>query len=309
MPERLQNIVSRQTVLAYAQGAAQNMLQNSVGSFIAPPVNVPTAVGYFKKYTEKSRYRIPNTKRNPGERAVRIGWDAKDGTYNCQPNALDVPLDISEIESVEQGELLLRDAADLAAEIAALAYESDVIKKALEAAPNSNADWAAADSNPISDMDDIVLDVMRATGLGGSLGVRMVLGGEAWKVAKNHPKLLAKIMDNNKRAQVPTLPDFNDLVIGSPLSRVTYSLEDVAPEGKAAKLQFLLSDKILIFVANSNPTRRDPSFMKTFRKAGEWMRPGTYQSEDGRGEIAKMDWSEDVQVTNGVACKCITVGK
>ena len=62
-----------------------------------------------------------------------------------------------------------------------------------------------------------------------------------------------------------------------------------------------------MFVANDSPTRRDPSFMKTFRLAGEWMKSGTYQSDDGRSEVAKMDWSQDVQVVNGAAAKLITL--
>ena len=31
------------------------------------------------------------------------------------------------------------------------------------------------------------------------------------------------------------------------------------------------------------------------------MVPGVYTSEDGRDEVAKMDWSEDVEVTNSAA--------
>ena len=41
--------------------------------------------------------------------------------------------------------------------------------------------------------------------------------------------------------------------------------------------------------------------MKTFRLAGAWMGPGTYTSEDGRSEVAKYDWSHDVNVTNTTA--------
>jgi hypothetical protein len=41
--------------------------------------------------------------------------------------------------------------------------------------------------------------------------------------------------------------------------------------------------------------------MKTFRLRGQFMVPGSYMKEDGRGEVAKFDWSEDVQVTNAAA--------
>jgi len=30
----------------------------------------------------------------------------------------------------------------------------------------------------------------------------------------------------------------------------------------------------------------------------KWMVPGSYVRDDGRVEVAKFDWSEDVQITN-----------
>jgi hypothetical protein len=41
--------------------------------------------------------------------------------------------------------------------------------------------------------------------------------------------------------------------------------------------------------------------MKTFRLRNQWMKPGTYMRDDGRVEVAKFDWSEDVQITNADA--------
>jgi hypothetical protein len=32
------------------------------------------------------------------------------------------------------------------------------------------------------------------------------------------------------------------------------------------------------------------------------MVPGSYTRDDGRVEVAKFDWSEDVKVTNSAAC-------
>jgi hypothetical protein len=42
--------------------------------------------------------------------------------------------------------------------------------------------------------------------------------------------------------------------------------------------------------------------MKTFRLANKYMVPGAYTRDDGRVEVAKFDWSEDVKVTNSSAC-------
>ncbi len=53
---------------------------------------------------------------------------------------------------------------------------------------------------------------------------------------------------------------------------------------------------MLIFARKAQPTRRDPSFMKTFRLMNQFMVPGSYMRDDGRVEVAKFDWSEDVKV-------------
>jgi hypothetical protein len=59
---------------------------------------------------------------------------------------------------------------------------------------------------------------------------------------------------------------------------------------------------VLVFARKDAPTRRDPSFMKTFRLMNQFMVPGSYMRDDGRVEVAKFDWSEDVKVTNNAAC-------
>ena len=41
--------------------------------------------------------------------------------------------------------------------------------------------------------------------------------------------------------------------------------------------------------------------MKTFRLMDRYMVPGSYVRDDGRVEVAKFDWSEDVQVVNTAA--------
>ena len=97
---------------------------------------------------------------------------------------------------------------------------------------------------------------------------------------------------------VATEATAGQLFLGNPEVRTSYMVFDSQPEGKDADLQFLLDNVVLIFARKSNPTRRDPSFMKTFRLMNKWMVPGSYVRDDGRVEVAKFDWSEDVQVTN-----------
>lgn len=82
---------------------------------------------------------------------------------------------------------------------------------------------------------------------------------------------------------------------------------DSAAEGLSDDVNFLLDSTVLVFARMEQPTRRDPSFMKTFRLMNQFMVPGSYLREDGRVEVAKFDWSEDVQVTNASAVARLNV--
>ena len=103
----------------------------------------------------------------------------------------------------------------------------------------------------------------------------------------------------------PTLDDVSSLLFGNPKCQMTTMVQDTAAEGVAENITFVLDQKCIIFAAQDNPTTLDPSFMKTFRLDGQWMVPGSYVSEDQRGEVLKMDWSQDVRVTNAPAATLV----
>jgi len=89
---RLSDISASPVLKQFAQGAAQSNIM-PVADFLAPTVEVPTSVGRFKKYTEKNRFRIPQTLRAIGGRAAELSFDVSDESYNCNPHALDYPVD------------------------------------------------------------------------------------------------------------------------------------------------------------------------------------------------------------------------
>ena len=139
-------------LVQYAQGAAQDMT-SAVADFIAPTVPVATAVGRFKKYTEKNRFRIPNTARALGGAATQIGFTAEDETYNCQPNALDFPVDNLEKIETQGLENIFQEGADLIAESAALSHEKKVIDRALTAAGSGTALSVGSSDDVIDQLD------------------------------------------------------------------------------------------------------------------------------------------------------------
>jgi len=119
---RLSDISASPTLREFAQGAAQSSIM-PVADFLAPTVEVATSTGRFKVYTEKHRFHIPDTLRSLGGRAAELRFDVSDSTFNCEPHALDYPVDNLEQLEAEGLENMLREGAVAVAEVAALSHE------------------------------------------------------------------------------------------------------------------------------------------------------------------------------------------
>jgi hypothetical protein len=295
---KLASVSANPILVEYSQGAAQSAT-SSIADFLAPTVPVGTSTGRFKRYTVKSRFRIPDTRRAVGGRATQIGFSAEDANYNCAPHALDFPVD--NLELVESDGLmnLLQEGADICAQVGALAHEKSVVDLALSTLGAGTALSIGGSDDIVTQIDANVLSVIKAAKMGGLMNVGVVFGAGAWRVAKNHASVKGRLISGGKRdlANV-TLEDFGSLLISKCDAKVSLMCYDDAPEGVAEDIKFVLDGDIIVFARVAQPTRFDPSFMKTFRLRNQWMKPGTYTREDGRAEVAKFDWSEDVQVTN-----------
>ena len=309
---RLSDISSSPVLREFAQGEAQSAIM-PVADFLAPTIEVPTSVGRYKKYTEKDRFRIPNTLRSIGGRATELRFEVSDETYNCEPHALDYPVD--NLERLESADLenALREGSVAVAEVAALAHEKSVIDAALAAAGEGTGKTWDASADPVADVDAAILDVIKAAKYGSLMGVGILFGATAWKVFKNQEKVRGRFVVGNGGGKanlglaVPTEQSASQMFIGSPDVRTSYMIYDSAAEGVAESVSFLLDTAVLVFARKDAPTRRDPSFMKTFRLMNKFMVPGSYMRDDGRVEVAKFDWSEDVKVTNSAACVRLNV--
>lgn len=300
---RLASISSKPTLKEFAQGAAQEAIQ-PVADFIAPTVPVATMNGRYKVYTEKNRFHIPDTLRAMGGRATELRFDATDAAFNCEPHALDYPIDNLERMEADALEDSLREGAVAVAEVAALAHEKKVIDMALAAAGDGTGMTWDSSADPVSDIDNQILTVLKAAKYGSLMGIGVLFGATAWKIFKNAANVRARFIIGSKSAKSLAVPNediASQLFLAQPEVKTSFMVYDSAAEGLAANIGFVLDNSVLIFARKANPTRRDPSFMKTFRLMNKFMVPGSYVREDGRAEVAKFDWSEDVRVTNSAA--------
>jgi len=136
----------------------------------------------------------------------------------------------------------------------------------------------------------------------------VLFGAGAWRLFKNAPNVRGRFVAAGDYSIPNVTPaEATKLFVGNPEVRTSYMVVDTTKEGLAPSISFLLDTSVLVFARLQNPTRRDPSFMKTFRLMGNYMVPGSYLRDDGRVEVAKFDWSEAVAVTNSSAAQLVTV--
>jgi hypothetical protein len=307
MPGRLESISAQPVIREFAQGIAQDAVQ-PVAGFLAPTVPVSAMVGKFKKYTQKNRFRIPDTLRPVGGRAAELRFEVSDETYNCQPHSLDYPVDrLEQYESEQALGDMFREGAVAIAEVASLSHEKTVIDAGLAAVgAGTSKTWNDA-ADPVSDLDTAILSVIKACAYGSAMSIGVLFGASAWTIFKNQAKVRGRFIvapsapKGGLGLAVPSEEAAGMLFTGSPKVRTSYMVYDTAPEGKDAVPAFLLDSTVLVFARKEQPSRLDPSFMKTFRLANKYMVPGAYTRDDGRVEVAKFDWSEDVKVTNSAA--------
>lgn len=306
MSDILTQLTSSPMLRQYAQGLVEQMV-GPAADFLAPTVEVNTNRARFKKYTAGEAFTIPDTRRALGGQAAVISFKSTDGTVDCEPHALDFPADqLEQIESAEMGMNLLEEGAGIAAQIAALAHEVRVIDAALTSV-GAGTSLNVASTDPINAIDEQIKAVALACGGFGSLmNIRVLVGIGAKLLLKNSSFVRARFTTAAKAGSmvIPNLTDeqLSALLLMNPEVMTATTVTNSANPGLTASLAFKLDTSILIFAAARNPTRMDPSFMKTFRLAGQWMTPRVYSSPDGRVDYRGWDWTSDVQVVNSAAC-------
>lgn len=306
-----------------AQLATSPLLQNfaitasqaavrKVGSFIAPLCEVPDLTFRYKVYTEQNRYRVPSTKRQPGSKATVIGFSASDSSATIEPNALDFPIPNAEDLSQEGLQYSIMEAQSTLADVSGLALENEIItlaqKAALASPLTAVADFTNNQTDPISLLDALILNVVKAAKNGAP--VKVLFGTTKFKQFRDNPLVRSRFIvaanggaggAKNVGTVSPTIGDVGGLLMTNPEVELSMMVIDESAPGQAANIQFLLDQYVIVFASSGTPNRMDPSFMKTFATMGGFFKSGSYTTEDQRDQVLKMDWNTLPIVTNSVA--------
>ena len=308
---RIAQLATSPLLTNYAITASQRAIR-PVGQFIAPLCEVPDLTFRYKKYTEKNRYKVPNTKRQPGGKATVIGFSADDASAILEPNALDFPIPNVGGLSDEGLSFSIMEGQSVLADSSALALENEIVQAAQTAALASSlttaVDYTDDSVDPIALLDNLILAVSKASKNGAP--VKVLFGTTKFKQFRNNKNVKSRYIvaasggkggSSNVGTISPTIDDVGGLLISSPKVELSMMVIDSAAEGIAENIQFLLDSVVIVFASNDTPNRMDPSFMKTFARMGGFFVPGSYTTEDQRDQVLKMDWITLPAVTNTAA--------
>lgn len=309
---RIAQLATSPLLTNYAITASQKAIR-PVGQFIAPICEVPDLTFRYKKYTETNRYRVPNTKRQPGAPATVLGFSADDVSQTLEPNALDFPIPNAEELSEEGAQYAIMEAQSVLADASALALENEIVTlaqtQALASTLTVAADFTDDGVDPIAVLDGLILSVMKAAKNGAP--VKVLFGTTKFKQFRNNRNVknryivAAGAVKGNVGTISPTIADVGGLLITNPEVEMSMMVIDNSAPGTAESISFLLDSIVIVFASSSTPNRMDPSFMKTFARMGGFFRAGSYTTQDQRDQVLKMDWTTLPCVTNTAAVAAI----
>jgi hypothetical protein len=304
------------TLTAYAQGLANDiMAAQEIANAICPIVPVTGAAGGFKKFSDRNSFSVYNTQRGIGGTAKRILFDAADGNFNCEPQALEVTVDQHERDLADAGgnpvaqQLLDQGKIRALVNSTALSHVDKIITfvNANVTAEADRGAWSNDDVDPIDQLDE-QLDNL-TTDVGSSQFINLVLSTSSWRVLRNHKKVKARCsgvqvggITREQLASILMIPV--NVVIGSASKLTSKEGQTVA---KGSKSRIVGSNAYLTYSVPS-PTPYDPSALKCFTTgSGNVEAVRTYQDPSGRFDVHAVDWSEDIQLVSALAIRRLAI--
>lgn len=301
---KLSTATYKETLKQYAFGIEQDV-KSSLADFIAPRVPTGTGTGTYKKFDTQDAFQVYDTRRAVGGRANRIHFDANDATFNCEANALEIPIDDQERAKAGDKQQALEEARSRTLVInGCLGREKKVVDTAFSTI-SAAATWDhTGDTDIVAAIDAQLVAMARAT---GRMPNRMVIGLNPWTWVKNHKSVLDRHSPTNGKGV--SLEGFAAMLAVPGIDiRVAVLSYDKSRKPKTEDKEFIFGNDILMFYANPNPTEFDPSFMKTFSIGNQSVEDVyTYRDDSCRSDILAVDWSEDVEVISNLCAKRISL--
>jgi hypothetical protein len=298
---------------AYAQGLANDLLQTSkVVEALCPTVNVTGASGGYKTFSDRNSFTAYNTQRGLGGTAKRILFDATDGSFNAEPQALEVTVDQHERALADAGgnplaqELLDQGKIRALLNGTALSHLDKIVQFVLAntTAAAGRGGWSSPDVDPIDQLDEQLENL--SIDVGSVSNINLVLSTGAWRALRDHK--LVKARCTGVQVSGITMDQLSNMLL-FPVNVVIGAVSKVnTKEGNAVAKTSVVGANAILTYSVPNATPYDPSAFKCFTTGvGNVNAVRTYQDPSLRFDVHAVDWSEDIKKTSALSVKRLAI--
>ena len=292
----------------YAQGLWNDLSEViKLAERLAPTTPVPGAAGQFKKFDDKNSFLPEKTARAIGGDPVLVAFDASDDSYSCQPQALEVRVDLAEVQAAGVDNDLaqqLLDEGKIKALLnkTALSHVLDVTNTVMSAtAPVSGrGNWSNPDIDPIDQLDEQLLALAQNCGSTQNIKITMDIG--SWNTLRNHPKV--KTRTQFTQVNNLSLEQLNSVLIFPVDLMAANIVYDTTRLTQTPNKQRALNGTCLIHYSLPGATIYDPSAFKTFTvgSGGGFLgNVRTYQAPTQLWRGHLVDWSRAIKQTSALS--------
>ena len=299
-----------ETLTIFAQGFMAQRADSLIDC-IAPYVSTGTASGDYKLFDKNDPFQIYDDTVIPEDgESQTVHFNASTDKYDCEPHGLKIPIrDWERKQAGEKGFALMRNGklnTLLSTQLVNREYKGWAKIRAAVTAASGKGAWsgtAGADKDPVDELDALIEKINNDT---GSMPEYMAWGLSAWRVFKNHPKVLSRLSGIKASA---TVDDVRGMLLNPNMDiRIGSMPVNTAKLGKAAVKKGILGADVFIFHKSESPTTEDMSAVKTFTiDAPGVAEVHTLRDDLNHREFDEVLWSEDLRITAPIAIQRISV--
>lgn len=299
-----------ETLTIFAQGFMAQRADSLI-DFIAPYVSTGTASGEFKLFDQNDPFQVYDDTVIPEDGGSQtVHFNASTDKFDCEPHGLKIPIrDWERKQAGEKGFAIMRNGklnTLLSTQLVNREYQGWAKIRAAVEAEGGTGIWAgsAGEANdPVDELDALIEKINNKT---GRMPGYMAIGLSAWRVFKNHPKVLARLTGIKSGV---TVDDVRGMLLNPNMDiRIGSMPVNTAKLGKKAVKTGILGADVFVFHKSESPTTEDMSAVKTFTiDAPGVAEVHTLRDELNHREFDEVLWSEDLRITAPIAIGRITV--
>lgn len=315
---RLSTATINVPLTTYAYGLMQDRLAlYALANLICPIVQVGPATGNYKIFDDRNAFLAEDMTRPMGGPRKRLTIDATNGTYNCAPFGVEIPVDDFELAAAGGGtqnpvaeELLtqgkMRSMISKKATGYAQRVTNFVFSNLTPVALRGN--FSNPDIDPIDQLDE-QLDGL-ATDTGTTENKNVIISVTDWRKIRSNALVKKRLgvqtgLVLTRQQLVDGLLYPVNLVI-SGVSATTVGRGQAAL--KAGDKKQIMAGYTLFVHTEPNATINDASAFKCFSTSNVLVDAvKTYREENANSDIHAMDWSEAITQTGPICARLLAV--